>query len=183
MTDAPEQLLVDDCRRGRRAAQYELYRRYERAMFGTCLRMCRTRQDAEDVLQASFADAFAKLDHFRADATLGAWLKRIVINNCLNHLKRRRLRLDELGEEHGHTATDEPQIVYDPEPAYDVDDVKRAVADLADGYRTVLTLYLFEGLDHAEIGEYLGISEQTSKSQYSRARKRLREALTQTKPS
>ena len=152
-------------------------------MFGTCLRMCGNREDAEDVLQGSFADAFAKLDHFRADATLGAWLKRIVINNCLNHLKRRRLRFDELDDRHGHAA-----VVVDPEPyahpgaapAYDVDDVKRAVAGLADGYRTVLTLYLFEGLDHAEIADYLGISEQTSKSQYSRARRRLREALTPT---
>ena len=183
MTDAPEQQLVDDCRRGRRAAQYELYRRYERAMFGTCLRMCGNREDAEDVLQGSFADAFAKLHHFRADATLGAWLKRICINNCLNHLKRRRLHFDELGEHHGQTAVEDAAAVRDPEPTYDVATVKRAVAGLADGYRTVLTLYLFEGLDHAEIGEYLDISEQTSKSQYSRARKRLREALTQTNPT
>lgn len=152
-------------------------------MFGTCLRMCGNREDAEDVLQSSFADAFAKLNHFRADATLGAWLKRICINNCLNHLKRRRLKFDELGEQHGHTAAAGPAPIRDPTPSYDVDEVKRAVAGLADGYRTVLTLYLFEGLDHAEIADYLDISEQTSKSQYSRARKRLREALTQTKSS
>ncbi len=181
MRQLTEHDLVDACRQGQRSAQYELYRRYSRAMFGTCLRMCANREDAEDLLQASFADAFHKLSYFRGDSTIGAWIKRIVINNCLNHLKRRRFRFAELNDHHTDTNY-EPEVEDDGE-ALQVEAIKAAVCKLPDGYRTVLTLYLFEGLDHAEIADALRISEQTSKSQYSRARKRLRDVLlTETHP-
>ena len=202
MTDLPEADLVQACRRGRRAAQYELYRRYARAMFGTCLRMCRTREDAEDCLQRAFSDVFARLDTFRAEATVGAWIKRIVVNTCLTHLKRRAPIVVPLEDYHrerdvstasstaafadtafaktqpdaSHHLTDDD----DAATARSVTRVKTAVATLPDGFRTVLSLYLFEGYDHGEIASVLGISEQTSKSQYSRARKRLRERLAQT---
>ena len=182
MTQLTEQDLVAECRRGRRQAQYELYRRYQRAMFGTCLRMCGSREDAEDVLQGSFADVFGKLDRFRGESTVGAWIKRIVVNNCLNHLKRRRVRFDELRDDHGGLPAEDPPGLH-ADAADDsarVRAIQAAVRELPDGYRTVLTLYLFEGLDHAEIADVLGISEQTSKSQYSRARRRLRERLQQT---
>ncbi len=178
MTHLPEADLVEHCRRNSRTAQYELYRRYSDAMFATCLRMCRCREDAEDVLQHSFSDVFGKLDHFRGESTVGAWIKRIVINNCINELKRRRHRLIELTEQHA-PAVDDESGEDDHAEAYTVERVKAAVATLPDGFRTVLTLYLFEGLDHAEIADCLGISEQTSKSQYSRARRRLRDRLTQ----
>ena len=179
MTQITEHELVDSCRAGRRSAQYELYRRYNGAMFGTCLRMCANREDAEDMLQSSFADVFNKLSYFRGDSTIGAWIKRIVINNCLNHLKRRRLHFAELHEEHTSAA-----VAEEPEPEFcaqdrsrQVEAVKRCVCQLSDGYRTVLSLYLFEGYDHGEIAQVLDISEQTSKSQYSRARRKLREML------
>ena len=178
VTDLSEHQLVDDCRRGKRAAQYELYRRYNVAMYNTCLRMCGGREDAEDMLQSSFADVFAKLHLFRGDATIGAWIKRIVINNCLNLLKRRKMSHTLLQDEQ---AVDLPALPDEaPEIELDVQRIKRAVIGLSDGYRAVLSLYLFEGYDHAEIAQVLNISEQTSKSQYSRARKRLRERLTQT---
>ena len=153
-------------------------------MFGTCLRMCASREDAEDVLQGSFADVFGKLHYFRGESTVGAWIKRIVINNCLNHLKRRRVRFDELRDDHVDPAGEASNGAFAEPPdlesatGYAVDRIKRAVAELPSGYRTVLTLYLFEGFDHAEIARVLGISEQTSKSQYSRARRRLRDLLT-----
>jgi len=176
VTQLSEQELVNGCRQGQRVAQYELYRRYNRAMFGTCLRMCGNREDAEDILQGSFADVYGKLDYFRGDSTIGAWIKRIVINNCLNHLKRRRLHFAELKEELAPAQEDQ---VFEEDGSMDVAKIQAAVKRLPDGYRTVLSLYLFEGFDHAEIGDVLNISEQTSKSQYSRARKRLREELTQ----
>lgn len=175
MTQLSEHELVDNCRLGKRTAQYELYRRYNRAMFGTCLRMCGRREDAEDLLQNSFADVFGKLSYFRGESTIGAWIKRIVINNCLNHLKSKRLFYTELEDHHDFVEVDEQEDESDP--PFSVERIKSAVDNLPDGYRTVLNLYLFEGFDHAEIGEVLGISEQTSKSQYSRARKRLREML------
>ena len=178
MTELSERELVSACRRGRRAAQYELYRRYSRAMFGTCLRMCASREDAEDVLQRAFSDVFAKLDAFRGESTVGAWIKRITVNRCLSHLKRHRPRTVPLEDYHHPPADDDGGDAAAPvDLALDVARVRAAVAELPDGFRTVLTLYLFEGFDHREIAQVLGISEQTSKSQYSRARKRLRERL------
>ena len=176
LTQLSESDLVRECRRGRRAAQYELYRRYSGAMFGTCLRMCRGREDAEDVLQRAFSDVFAKLDSFRGESTVGAWIKRVTVNHCLSHLKRQRPRLVALDDRH-HVPDPPPPPPDDDRTALDVARVKAAVAELPDGFRTVLTLYLFEGYAHREIAQVLDISEQTSKSQYSRARKRLRERL------
>lgn len=193
LTDLSEADLVAQCRRGRRAAQYELYRRYSRAMFGTCLRMCRSREDAEDCLQHAFSDVFRKLDGFRGEATVGAWIKRVVVNTCLTHLKKRPPYIVPIEDHHRERDAD-ATFGRDASPAFakteptaaeterSVARVKSAVATLPDGFRTVLTLYLFEGFDHAEIAGVLGISEQTSKSQYSRARKRLRERLAQTAP-
>ena len=189
MTQLPESDLVAACRRGRRAAQYELYRRYSGAMLATCLRMCHSREDAEDVLQGIFSDVFAKLGTFRGESTVGAWIKRITVNHCLSHLKRHRPRLVAIDDyRDGSPPTDTDDGAADDGAADDgptatevslsVERVRAAVADLPDGFRTVLTLYLFEGFDHAEIAQVLGISEQTSKSQYSRARKRLRQRLT-----
>ncbi len=144
-------------------------------MYGTCTRLCANREDAEDLLQTSFVDVFAKLEYFRGESTVGAWIKRIVINNCINHLKRRRLRLVELSD--AHHAAEEPTTFDEYEMDDQVERIRGAVAELPDGYRAVLSLYLFEGFDHAEIAEVLAISEQTSKSQYSRGRRRLRELL------
>ena len=175
MTQLSEPELVDNCRLGKRTAQYELYRRYSRAMYGTCLRMCGNREDAEDLLQSSFADVFGKLSYFRGDSTIGAWIKRIVINNCLNHLKSKRLHFSDLEDHHSFIGVTDHDN--EPEPPFSVETIKQAIQELPEGYRTVLNLYLLEGFDHAEIGEVLGISEQTSKSQYSRARKKLRELL------
>lgn len=169
-----EQQLVEGCKRGERSAQQSLYNRYSKAMYNTCLRMLRTEADAEDALQMAFVEVFTKLDSFRFESTIGAWIKRIVVNTCINHLKKRRLmtvdwdeRIPEPQENAEETA----------DRQYEVDRIRSAITDLPDGYRTVFSLYLLEGYDHAEIGQILNISEATSKSQYSRARQRIREML------
>lgn len=172
--DFEQQKLVEACKRGDRNAQHRLYHQYSRAMYNTCLRMLKIDADAEDALQNAFVDVFTKLDSFRYESTIGAWIKRIVVNACINHLKKRRL-----------ITTDWDESI--PEPQDSVNDfgelelqvgrIKRAMLDLPDGYRTVFSLYLLEGYDHAEIGEILNISEATSKSQFSRAKQRIREML------
>jgi RNA polymerase sigma-70 factor (ECF subfamily) len=169
-----EQQLVEACKGGDRTAQHTLYNRYSKAMYNTCLRMLKVPADSEDVLQNAFVEVFLKLDSFRFESTVGAWIKRIVVNACINHLKKRKMIMadwDERIPEPHETSVDEA------DQAYEVSRVRRAVEGLPDGYRTVLSLYLFEGYDHSEIGEILEISEATSKSQYSRARKRVREML------
>ena len=136
--------------------------------------MLKNETDAEDMLQNAFVDIFTKLDSFRYQSAVGAWIKRIVVNNCINFLKKRRVYFDELDERHGNilfedTMTDSPKL--------DVGSIKRAVQELPDGYRVVLSLYMFEGYDHGEIANILGITEATSKSQYSRAKQKLRRFL------
>jgi RNA polymerase sigma-70 factor (ECF subfamily) len=130
--------------------------------------------DAEDALQNAFVDVFTKLDSFRYESTIGAWIKRIVVNTCINHLKKRRLITSDWDE-----SIPEPQDVTTDtgEQDFQVKRIKKAMEDLPDGYRTVFSLYLLEGYDHAEIGEILSISEATSKSQFSRAKQRIREML------
>ncbi len=167
--------LVEGCLRGDRQAQFALYRQYGRAMYNLCLRMLRHEHDAEDVLQQAFVDVFGKLDSFRFESSIGAWIKRIVINHCINHLQRRRPIIEEWQPMHDGAEEAEPPV---KESRLSVEAVQRAVQELPDGYRVVLSLYLFEGYDHEEIGEILGITTSTSKSQYSRARRKLKDMLT-----
>lgn len=143
-------------------------------MYNVCLRMVRSEADAEDLLQNSFIDVFTNLDSFRFESSIGAWIKRIVVNNCINFLKKRRLVFSELQENFAGMPDDAPEPSEYP---LSVNEVHKAINQLPDGYRVVFSLYMLEGYDHQEIGEILGITEATSKSQYSRARKKLKEML------
>lgn len=169
--------LIEACKRNDRQAQYKLYRLYSDAMFNICLRMLKNEMDAEDVLQNSFVTVFRKLESFRYDSTIGAWIKRIMINNCINFLKKKRLRFEELTDNVNHKVV---VTEYDEESRRKLKtaDVNRAMMSLPDGYRVVFSLYLLEGYDHKEIASILEISEATSKSQYSRAKKKMKEILT-----
>lgn len=167
--------IVEGCLAGNRSAQRELYQLYSRAMYNICLRMLNNEADAEDLLQNSFVDVFTKLHYFRFDSSIGAWIKRIVINNCINYLKKRRLQIVEMGER------DIAAEVADEKDWQGVElsvaKVQEGIQQLPEGYRVVLSLYLLEGYDHKEIGEILNISSSTSKSQYSRAKKKLKQIL------
>lgn len=171
--------IVEQCKQGSRHAQFELYRLYSKAMYNICLRMLNNDLDAEDVLQHSFVDVFSKLESFRYESSIGAWIKRIVVNNCINYLKRSRLRFEELDDKHQRIEEDAHE--HHDMPGLSVEVVKKALATLPDGYRVVFSLYLLEGYDHEEIAEILNISEATSKSQLHRAKKRLREII-ESKP-
>ncbi|MEO0628950.1 MAG: RNA polymerase sigma factor, partial [Bacteroidota bacterium] len=127
-------------------------------------------------LQVAFVDVFGRIDSFRFQSSIGAWIKRIVVNRCIDHLKRKRLLTEELEVERHDYQIETVEEGYDPS-MLSVDLVKKALGRLSEGYRVVVSLYLFEGYDHEEIGEILGISSSTSKSQYHRGKKRLRELL------
>lgn len=163
--------LIEECRKGNSRAQFRLYNQYAKAMYNIAYRMLNTREDAEDILQETFVDCFRNINSFRFESTFGAWLKRILINKCINHLQKKRIDL---------TLTDElPNIGYEEEDetVYDISKITRGIEMLPDGYRVILSLYLLEGYDHSEIAQILGISESTSKSQYSRAKEKLRSQL------
>lgn len=165
--------LIERCKQGRRDAQFELYRLYNRAMYNTALRMVQNTHDAEDLLQSTFVEVFMKLDTFRYESSIGAWIKRIMVNKCINFLKSRRLTFQELSPY--NERSEEPEPV--SEVPYSVERINQAINVLPDGYRMVFTLYAIEGYDHEEIGDILGITEATSKSQYSRAKSKLRGLL------
>jgi RNA polymerase sigma factor (sigma-70 family) len=150
-----------------------LYQLYSKSMYNVGYRIVNNAEEAQDVLQEAFISAFRNLEFYRGDASFGAWLKRIVIHKAINYLKKRKLeRFPD--DQDWDVREEEEQAKSFP---FTVEDVKNAIEKLPDGYRSVLSLYLIEGYDHAEIGEILGISESTSKSQFNRSKKRLREIL------
>ena len=130
--------------------------------------------EAEDMLQEAFTEAFTKLHTFRYESTFGAWLKRIVINKCINEIKRRKadLKFDEdMGKYEGLEEVEEVRA------ELNVKDIKRAMNQLPDGSRMIFSLYLLEGYDHREIAQILNVSESNSKSQYMRAKRKIKEIL------
>jgi RNA polymerase sigma factor (sigma-70 family) len=135
--------------------------------------MLNDKEESKDVLQESFISAFKNIHQYNGKASFGSWLKRIVINGCIATIKKRNQNLIPIAER------DIPDEEPDEETGitYTVEDVKAAVSELPDGYRIILTLYLFEDHSHKMIAEKLNISEGTSKSQYSRARRKLIELI------
>ncbi len=170
--------LVERCKRGDSQAYSDLYRKYAKAMYNTSLRIVNHTGDAEDVLQDAFTDAFRSLEEFHYKSTFGAWLKRIVINKSINQLRRRKMSLIDIETANvGHLQEDDNIDEQDIE--HKVEDIKKAVALLPNGYRTVLTLYLFEGYDQEEIAEILQVSHATVRTQYMRAKQKLLQFLKQ----
>jgi len=167
--------VIESCKKGDVRAQYQLYSLYNRAMYNICYRMTGQQEEAEDMLQESFTYAFKKLGSFRFESSFGAWLKRIVVNTCINHLKKRKVDLV-YTEKHNDPPPDNDPVDYE-EIQFRVEQVNRAVEKLPEGYRIVFSLYLLEGYDHKEISEILGVSESTSKSQFLRAKQKIKEIL------
>jgi RNA polymerase sigma factor (sigma-70 family) len=166
---------VRQCIAGQAVAQRLLYGRYVGAMFHTVLRLVAHRQEAEDVTQEVFVKVFQRLDSFRGESSLGAWIKRIAVNAALNHLRTaNRLRMVALEEQ-------QPEVEegMDEEGwAHDIHCIHEAIKGLPDGCRTVFCLHLLEGYRHQDVAQMLGITESTSKTQYMRARRLVREHLT-----
>lgn len=170
--------IIDRCREGEQKAQFQLYKLYYKAMFNASYRILNNRMTAEDVMQESFFKAFDKINSYSGKVSFGAWLKKIVINQSLDELKKNKIddrfiedegvKLKELNDEDENNET---------EQKININDIKEEINDLPDGYRVVLSLYLLEGYDHDEISEILNISSSTSRSQYTRAKNKLRKQL------
>ena len=169
--------LIELSKAGNAKAQYQLYQLYAKAMFNICMRMLNNREEAEDMLQESFTEVFSKLDSFRYESAFGAWIKRIVINKCINFLKKRKAELV-LSEDMGkYDSKDQSNVENIEDVALNVQKIKQAIELLPEGYRVIFSLYMLEGYDHSEIAQILDISESTSKSQYMRARLKIKELL------
>ena len=168
--------LVERCKRGEAAGYKELYQRYAKAMFNTCLRIVNNIAEAEDVLQESFTEAFKNLHGFEYRTSFGGWLKQICINRSINQLKKRRVSWIDIDATDSYERTEEA-VVDENEVQLKVESVKRSIMALPDGYRTILTLYLLEGYDHEEIAEILNVAQSTTRTQYMRAKQKLLQLL------
>lgn len=143
-------------------------------MYNIAMRMVANKMDAEDVLQESFVTAFRKIGDYRGEASIGGWIRRIVVNQSINFLQRNKSffeSLEEMGLDVRHESDDKVSGEFSPEKIHE------AVKSLPEGCRVVLNLYLFEGYKHREISSMLNISESTSKTQYQRAKFLLKEKL------
>ncbi len=136
-------------------------------MYNICLYMVKDGFVAEELMQDAFLSAFDKLATFKGDVSFGAWLKRIVINKCLDYLKIKKATFTSLTDKNDVVSEEETDI---EQIELQAQVVKEAILNLPEGYRTIVTLYLLEGFDHSEIAEILGISASTSRSQYYRAK-------------
>lgn len=141
-------------------------------MYSVCLRILNDEHEAEDIMQEAFLKVFRKISTYQGTVSFGAWLKKIVINRSLDQLKKRKVKFEEVDSKVF-------QLPYDDESynEVDVERIKEAIRGLPDNYRTILSLHLIEGYDHEEISQILGISNSASRTQYSRAKSKLRELL------
>ncbi|WP_242204596.1 RNA polymerase sigma factor [Aestuariivivens insulae] len=165
--------LIENSKLGDKTAQYNLYIKYVDAMYNIAMRMVKIKEDAEDVVQESFIEAFKNLSSFRYESTFGSWLKRIVVNKSINHLKLRKIPIVPFDSETFCIKDNEVCEV----PEMDIKKVIKGIGLLPAGFQQIINLYLIEGYDHVEIGEILGISTSTSKSQYHRGKKKLVEII------
>jgi RNA polymerase sigma factor (sigma-70 family) len=165
MTD--DKRLISDCLKGKLSAQRELYERYASNMLGVCYRYTRSLPDAEDVLQEGFVKVYSKLGQFKFEGELGGWIRRIMVTTALNFLKKNRRYQTEMffTEEYMHPVTND-----NPEINMEAKEIANLIRQLPQGYQVIFNLHAVEGYSHVEIGQILGISDSTSRSQYARAR-------------
>jgi RNA polymerase sigma factor (sigma-70 family) len=167
--------LIDACKTGDRKAQFRIYKLYYKAMYNTSLRIVNDTAEAEDIMQESFLDAFRRIDTYTGEGSFGMWLKRIVVNNSLDVLRRRKemVSYDEIRLDLPETQEES----HEEEIQFQVRVVKEAISQLPDEYRVVLSLFLLEGYDHEEISQILNISNNLSRTRFSRARQKLLQIL------
>ena len=166
-------ILLKDCKRGKRGSQEELYRRFASAMYGLCLQYAGCEEDAQDILQDGFIKVFGKLEQVKNPSALPGWIRRVMINTALEKYRSQVMlqRVDDIQEEMGEASDT---------GAYEdltCDELVGLIQTLSPRYRMVFNLYAIEGYSHQEISESLGISTGTSKSNLSRARAILQDKI------
>lgn len=173
MGQPKEQDLILLCVKGDAKAQKQLYDQYSKLMFGICLRYSNTYDEAKDILQDGFVKVFTRIGQFSFQGSFEGWMKRVFVNTALEYYRSQK----------NHMYHEDVNAAFEqPHHDYTIDRISRKeildmIQCMAPGYRNVLNLYIIEGYSHAEIAEMLGINEGTSKSQLSRARILLQQAI------
>jgi RNA polymerase sigma factor (sigma-70 family) len=152
-----------------------LYRQYCDGMFIVAQRYMKDKHAAEDAMQEAFVKAFSKLEQFKGDVTFGAWLKRIVINRCLDTIKSKKLETESIEGSVFEIVQDDNDWQVSDEAT--VTEILSAIKDLPENYKVVVQLFLLEGYDHQEISEVLCISENASRTNLHRGKTILKKTL------
>jgi len=166
--------MLEGCMAKNELAQRQLYERYKRVMTGVCMRYADRYEEAQDIVQNGFIKVFKKIDTFSGKGSLEGWIRRIMVNTALDHLRSNKAQRFNVNIDDVDFKLKKESMAEDNLQA---EDLLRLIRDLPTGYRTVFNLYAIEGYSHKEISEQLNISENTSKSQYSRARALLQKKL------
>lgn len=163
---------INQLKKGNELAAFNLYNSYSKAMYNTLTRMTSDSEIAKDLLQEAFVKAFKKINDLDDPQAFGGWLKRIVVNIGLEHLRRKKYFFETIDDQE-ETEPNDDNI----EVPIDDQTLHEAIKDLPDGCRAVLCLHLLEGYKHKEIADQLSISESTSKTQFRHAKKLLKSKL------
>lgn len=173
--------LVELCLKGDELAQKKLYDQFSGQMMGVCYRYAKNRDEAYDMFQDGFIKVFEKLHMYNGKGPLGAWIRRTIVNNMLDELRRqkRQMNYDENYRADFLTHNDgwDDSFELDDDDPVSHQRILEMVQSLPKGYRTVFNLYAIEDYSHKEIAEMLGITESTSKTQYRKAKGHLREMI------
>jgi RNA polymerase sigma factor (sigma-70 family) len=168
--------LIAGCIEGDRQMQEELYKRFAPKMYAVCMRYSDNSNDAQDLLQEGFIKVYKNLHRFRAEGSFEGWIRRVFITSSIEHFRRKKLNLASVSEREESTIENKDFSALD---RLAEKDIIHLIQELSPGYRTVFNLYVIEGYSHREIGDQLGISEGTSKSQLARAKAILQKRVTQ----
>lgn len=168
-----EEELINGCRKGKPSAQRKLYDRLAPKMLAVCMRYVMDKEEAEHIMIGSMVKVFEKIDQYKSEGSFEGWVRRIMVNDCLMYLRKHKAMSVEVDIE---AAPNDPNLNV-LEDNLQAEDLMKLINELPVGYKTVFNLYAIEGYSHAEIAEQLGINENTSKSQLSRARKWLQNRL------
>lgn len=152
----------------------QLYLQYADAMYNICLRILQHQAEAEDALQEAFIKIFNNIEQYRNESSIGSWIKQIVTNTCLNVLKKRKIVFNELDDK---VEMGEEESENQNETDFSIDDIKKTIEELPQGYRVVFNLFMFEDYSHKQIADMLEISESTAKTQLFKAKRKLKELL------
>lgn len=171
------QTIIDQCKNNSAKAQMQLYNLYAKGMFLVAFRYVKDKFLAEDIMQDAFIKAFKNINSYKNEVAFGAWLKRIVVNQSIDTLKKNKLEIVSINEEITMTIENDHWPI---ESTFSTEKIVRVINDLKEKYRLVLTLYLLEGYDHQEISEILNITENTSRTHLLRGKKLLKEQLKDT---
>ena len=169
--------LLNQCKENNQKAQFTLYKMYYKAMYNVTFRIVSDAQIAEDCMQESFLKAFTKLDSYSGNVSFGAWLKKIVINESINQLKKEKQLPFEKIEEHPAITENENDDTNQEYQTLKTNDILNAIQSLKTNYKVIITLHFIEGFDQEEIAEILTISNENCRTQLHRAKESLRKKL------